>query len=112
MRAFKSVYDFVVYVGCEIGKHNYTIQVYPYDQIERFYHSARAKIQAAVTRERLHIAWVTLKYLFYGFALFFVVNFIIVLLRERFELEGCVFCVEKEVDKISALVSTQRDNFV
>ena len=25
VRASKSVYDFVVYVGCEIGKHNYTI---------------------------------------------------------------------------------------
>lgn len=25
VRAFKAVYDFVVYVGCEIGKHNYTI---------------------------------------------------------------------------------------
>lgn len=25
VRASKSVYDFIVYVGCEIGKHNYTI---------------------------------------------------------------------------------------
>ena len=25
IRAFKAVYDFIVYVGCEIGKHNYTI---------------------------------------------------------------------------------------
>lgn len=30
-RACKCVYDFIVYVGCEIGKHNYTIQVYLYD---------------------------------------------------------------------------------
>lgn len=25
IKAFKSVYDFIVFVGCEIGKHNYTI---------------------------------------------------------------------------------------
>lgn len=58
------------------------------------------------------MAWITVKYLFYGFVIFFLVNLIFIFLRERFELEGCVLCIEKEVDKIQALVQTQRDNFV
>lgn len=33
IRAAKAVYDFVVYIGCEIGKHNYTIQCYLYDRL-------------------------------------------------------------------------------
>ena len=37
---------------------------------------------------------------------------IIVLVRERYELEGCALCIEKEVDKISALMQTHSDNFV
>ena len=104
VRASKSVYDFIVYVGCEIGKHNYTIQVYIYEQTWLFYQACKAKISAIATGQRLHLALKSLKFLLYGFILFFVVHVIIVLLRERFELQGCVLCIDQEVDKISALV--------
>ena len=40
------------------------------------------------------------------------VNLIIVFLRERFELKGCVLCVDEEVDRISAMVQTQTNKFV
>ena len=50
VKAFKCVYDFIVYVGCEIGKHNYTIQVYLYAKIGELYRATRAKMKAIVTR--------------------------------------------------------------
>lgn len=106
LRACKAVYDFIVYVGCEIGKHNYTIQVYLYEKAWHYWFATRDWIRAKVTRQRLKIAWKTVKYLCYAFILFFVVHVIIVMLRERFELEGCALCIEKEVDKISALMQT------
>jgi len=86
LRASKAVYDFIVYVACEIGKHNYTIQVYLYERAQHYWSEMRIWIRAQVTRQRLRLAWKTVKYLCYGFVLFFVVNFIIVMLRERFEL--------------------------
>ena len=43
VRAFKSVYDFIVFVGCEIGKHNYTIQVWAHDRFLKCYNRARNK---------------------------------------------------------------------
>ena len=33
-KAVKAVYDFIVYVGCEIGKHNFTITKAAYDKID------------------------------------------------------------------------------
>jgi len=77
-----------------------------YERATLLYCSIREHLRALVTRERLSFAWKTLKYLCYGWLLFFLVNLVIVLLRERFELEGCVLCIEKEVDKISVLVQT------
>jgi len=56
------------------------------------------------TGRRRDLFFKALKLLFYGFCLFFIVNLLIVFLRERFELKGCVLCVDEEVDRISALV--------
>ena len=112
VRASKSVYDFVVYVGCEIGKHNYTIQVYIYDLASQYYQLTRKKFSALATGHRSRLLFRTLKMLLYGFLLFFLVNLLIVYLRERFELEGCVLCIEKEVDKISGFVQCEADKFV
>ena len=33
IQAAKAIYDFIVYVGCEIGKHNYTITCDLYDKM-------------------------------------------------------------------------------
>ena len=104
LRAFKCVYDFIVYVGCEIGKHNYTIQVYFYDKAWLYWCATCDWFKAESTRRKLRLAWRTVRYLCYGFILFFIINFIIVLLRERFELQGCALCIDQEVDKISTLV--------
>ena len=58
------------------------------------------------TSSRRQLCYKAMKLLFYGFVIFFIVNILIVFLRERFELNGCVLCIEKEVDKISAIVQT------
>ena len=39
-------------------------------------------------------------------------NLIIVFVRERYRLEGCVLCLDQEVDRISALMQKQKDDFV
>ena len=94
IKAFKSVYDFIVFVGCEIGKHNYTIQVYIYDRIGNLYRATREKLRTEATGHRRRLCFKVLRYLFYGFILFCIVNFIIVMLRERFELKGCALCID------------------
>lgn len=100
MRASKSVYDFVVYVGCEIGKHNYTIQVYIYDRSALIYKATTARVRKMATSARIKLFFKMLKLLLYCFVTLFVVNMIFVFLRERFELQGCVLCIDQEVDRI------------
>lgn len=107
-RACKAVYDFIVYVACEIGKHNYTIQVAIYDKTWILYCSAKEKIKKIATYRRRDMFFKSVKYLFYGWMIFFLLNIIIVFLRERFELHGCVLCLDRKVDKISALLQEQK----
>lgn len=64
------------------------------------------------TGSRIKLVFKALKLLLYGFVTFFFVNLVIVYLRERFELQGCVLCIDQEVDRISAMVQTQTNNFV
>ena len=52
VRACKAVYDFVVYVGCEIGKHNYTIQLYVYDGTWNLYVATRTEFKNLATDNR------------------------------------------------------------
>ena len=86
VRAFKAVYDFIVYVGCEIGKHNYTIQVYVYDKTWKLYVSNREKVKNLTKDWRTKLVFKGIKYVLYVWLLLFVVNLIIVYLRERYQL--------------------------
>ena len=53
-----------------------------------------------------------IKYFLYAWLIFFIVNLIIVFLRERYQLQGCVLCLDQEVDKITGYVQVQKDRFV
>ena len=86
IQAFKAVYDFIVYVGCEIGKHNYTIQVYLYDKGWILWESTRDKVKNLATDHRTKLLFKAIKYILYGWLIFFIVNLIIVFLRERYQL--------------------------
>ena len=112
VKAFKAIYDFIVYVGCEIGKHNYTIQVYLYDRLWRLYEATRDRVKSLATDYRTKMLFKGIKYFLYAWLIFFIVNLIIVFLRERYQLQGCVLCLDQEVDKITGYVQVQKDRFV
>ena len=76
------------------------------------YVATRARLSDMDTGRRRSFFFKALRLLFYGFVIFFIVNLIIVFLRERFELKGCVLCVDENVDRISAMVKTQTNKFV
>ena len=112
VKAFKAIYDFIVYVGCEIGKHNYTIQVYVYDRLWRLYEATRDRVKSLATDYRTNMLFKGIMYFLYAWLIFFIVHLIIVFLRERYQLQGCVLCLDQEVDKITDYVQVQKDRFV
>lgn len=51
-------------------------------------------MNSIATGSRIKLAWKSFKILIYGFIIFFIIHVSIVLLRERFELQGCVLCID------------------
>ena len=86
--------------------------MYLYERTKWAYANAKERLSRMATGRRRQLCFKAIRLLFYGFVLFFMVNLIIVFLRERFELQGCALCIDEEVDRISALVQSQTDKFV
>ena len=95
VRASKAIYDFVIFVGCEIGKHNYTIQVFVYDRMWRIYCATYDKGKQFASGPLFALSLQALWLLLYGWLLYFCVNVIV-----GYQEKGCVLCVNEEVDRI------------
>lgn len=98
IQAFKCVYDFIVFCGCEIGKHNFTIKVWIWKkanklwkQYWRIFGLYKPKLVERAKSNAMTKIW---QACLFTFLAVFVFNLVYILLREKFGLKGCVLCDE------------------
>lgn len=109
----KAVYDFIVFCGCEIGKHNYTLRLWVWVKTE----AALSKVKKwfglykpvleQKAKPKLPLFYRICKICLYCFIALFLFNLVYIALREKFGLQGCVMCEE-----VHEIVQTKTNEIV
>ena len=101
----KTVYDFVVFCGCEIGKHNYTLRQWlwiknqeAWNKTKKLFGLYKPELEKRA-KPKLPLFYRICKVFVYCFIALFLFNLIYILLREKYGLQGCVLC--DKVDKVN-----------
>lgn len=108
IQAIKAVYDFTVYVLCEIGKHNYTIQVAlceKFWKLHKYVWDTLYPKFCVSLQERAPLLKRIARVAFYLFVMIYLFHLFFIYLRERFELQGCVLCV----DEVKEIIVQQKN---
>jgi len=100
------IIDFIQYIGVEIGKHNYSIQVWAWDKVFRFLEAAKKFLPKTIPYIKKLTRWVS-----YAFVVIFTFNLLFIYMREWLAMKGCVMCNSVEY-KIADIIKKETDQII